>query len=177
MFLGTHTPRLDDKGRLTLPALLTAAPDLLAREVFTCGPPPFMSAVREHLDLLAADPEAKFVVAGDVNDFEFSQTADILADVVEGSGSTAMTDLPRTLPQSDRWTYVYEGNSQGLDHIFVSPSLATLDGTVGGPWRGAQGKGQGQRPAFSYDIVRTNSPFADQDSDHDPQVVRLDLKK
>lgn len=128
-------------------------------------------------DLLAADPEAKFVVAGDVNDFEFSQTADILADVVEGSGSTAMTDLPRTLPQSDRWTYVYEGNSQVLDHIFVSPSLATLDGTVGGPWRGAQGKGQGQRPAFSYDIVRTNSPFADQDSDHDPQVVRLDLKK
>ncbi|MDN5718130.1 MAG: lamin tail domain-containing protein, partial [Janibacter sp.] len=90
-------------------------------------------------DLLAADPEAKFVVAGDVNDFEFSQTADILADVVEGSGSTAMTDLPRTLPQSERWTYVYEGNSQVLDHIFVSPSLATLDGEVGGPWRPGKG--------------------------------------
>lgn len=44
------------RGRLTLPALLTAAPDLLAREVFTCGPPPFMSAVRDHLDLVAADP-------------------------------------------------------------------------------------------------------------------------
>ncbi|CAM4120430.1 lamin tail domain-containing protein [Janibacter anophelis] len=126
-------------------------------------------------DLLAADPEAKFVVAGDVNDFEFSETTDILTDILEGSGSQAMTDLPRTLPEHEQWTYVYDGNSQVLDHILVSPSLATLDGTVNGPWR--PGKGKGNRPAFTYDIVHTNSPFADQDSDHDPQVVHLDLKK
>lgn len=123
-------------------------------------------------DLLAADPKAKLVVAGDVNDFEFSETSDILADIVEGSGSKALTDLPRTLPESERWTYVYEGNSQVLDHIFVSPTLATLDKKVG-PFR----PGKGKRPAFTYDIVHTNSPFADQDSDHDPQVVHLDLKK
>lgn len=43
------------RGRLTLPALLTAAPDLLDREVFTCGPPAFMAAVQEHLELVAAD--------------------------------------------------------------------------------------------------------------------------
>ena len=122
-------------------------------------------------DLLAADPQAKFVVAGDVNDFEFSETSDILADIVEGSGTTAMTDLPRTLPPSERWTYVYDGNSQVLDHIFVSPALATLDSKKknAGPFR--------PLPAFTYDIVHTNSPFADQDSDHDPQVVHLDLKK
>lgn len=126
-------------------------------------------------DLLAADPQAKFVVAGDVNDFEFSETSDILADIVEGSGTTAMTDLPRTLPASERWTYVYDGNSQVLDHIFVSPALATLDSKKNnaGPFR----PGKGHRPAFTYDIVHTNSPFADQDSDHDPQVVHLDLKK
>lgn len=44
------------RGRLTLAALLTAAPDVLDREVFTCGPPAFMAAVGEHLDLIAADP-------------------------------------------------------------------------------------------------------------------------
>ncbi|GAA1160283.1 hybrid-cluster NAD(P)-dependent oxidoreductase [Ornithinicoccus hortensis] len=44
------------RGRLTLPALFGAAPDLLEREVFSCGPPPFMAAVREHLTLVAADP-------------------------------------------------------------------------------------------------------------------------
>lgn len=131
-------------------------------------------------DLLAADPEAKLVVAGDVNDFEFSQTTDVLTDILEGSGTQALTDLPRTLPESERWTYVYDGNSQVLDHILLSPSLATLEGKVNGPWRpGHPGKahGKGKRPAFTYDIVHTNSPFADQDSDHDPQVVHLDLKK
>lgn len=44
------------RGRLSLPVLLTAAPDLIDREVFTCGPPPFMSAVHDHLDLLSVDP-------------------------------------------------------------------------------------------------------------------------
>jgi glycine betaine catabolism B len=44
------------RGRLTLPALLQVAPDLLGREIFTCGPPPYMEAVRELLGLLGTDP-------------------------------------------------------------------------------------------------------------------------
>ena len=31
-----------------------------------------------------------------------------------------MVDLPATLPTSERYSYVYEGNSQVLDHILVS---------------------------------------------------------
>lgn len=113
--------------------------------------------VRDFVDgLLAADARAKVVVLGDVNDFEFSRTSDILV----GSGRTSLLDLPRTLPVGDRYTYVYQGNSQVLDHIFISRSLA-----------GGRG-----RPPYSYDIVHTNSEFADQDSDHDPQVVRLALR-
>jgi uncharacterized protein len=103
-------------------------------------------------DLLAADGDARVVVLGDLNDFEFSQTADILV----GSGATAMLDLPRTLSPQERYTYVFEGNSQVLDHILISPALA---GSAGTP--------------YSYDVVHTNSEFNDQDSDHDPQVVRL----
>lgn len=123
-------------------------------------------------DLLAADPGAKVVVAGDVNDFEFSETTDILVDILEGSGSTSMTDLPRTQPAAERWTYVFDGNSQVLDHILVSPALATLSGEVDRPWRPGH-----SAPAFVHDIVHTNAPFHDQDSDHDPQVVHLNLKK
>lgn len=123
-------------------------------------------------DLLAADPSAKVVVAGDVNDFEFSVTTDILVDILEGSGSTSMTDLPRTQPAGERWTYVFDGNSQVLDHILVSPALATLDGELARPWRRGMGA-----PAFVHDIVHTNAAFHDQDSDHDPQVVHLNLKK
>lgn len=116
------------------------------------------TAVRSFVDtLLKADPLAKVVVLGDLNDFEFSQTADILS----GSGWSALNDLPRTLPADQRYTYDYEGNSQVLDHILISKGLQ-----IPLPFSG---------PAYRYDIVHTNAEFSDQDSDHDPQVVRLQM--
>ncbi|HET7305742.1 MAG TPA: lamin tail domain-containing protein [Segeticoccus sp.] len=116
--------------------------------------------VRDFVDtLLAADRSANVVVLGDLNDFEFSETADILV----GSGDTQLTDLPRTLDPSERYTYVYEGNSQVLDHILLSPALL-------------QAPPGAKHPAYEYDVVHTNSEFHDQDSDHDPQVVRLAMR-
>ena len=50
-----------------------------------------------------------------------------------------------------------------LDHILISPSLLKAP-------PGSHG------PAYDYDIVHTNSEFHDQDSDHDPQVVRLQMR-
>jgi predicted extracellular nuclease len=116
--------------------------------------------VRTFVDqLLAVDRHAKVVVLGDINDFEFSRTVDLMV----GSGATALVDLPRTLPRSERYSYVFEGNSQVLDQILISRSLTVAPHGVKGP-------------AFDYDIVHTNSEFADQDSDHDPQVVRLAIR-
>ncbi|MCG6498528.1 endonuclease/exonuclease/phosphatase family protein [Kitasatospora sp. A2-31] len=99
--------------------------------------------------ILAVDPNASVIVLGDLNDFEFSRTADLL------TAGGSLVDLPRTLPLAERYTYVYEGNSQVLDHILISPALAA-------------------RP-YGYDIVHLNSEFATQLSDHDPQVVRIAL--
>jgi len=45
------------RGRVTLPMLLGAAPDLIDREVFTCGPAPYMEAVRAVLARAGADPD------------------------------------------------------------------------------------------------------------------------
>lgn len=113
------------------------------------------AAVRRFADaLLAGDERARIVVLGDINDFEFSRTADILV----GDGS--IVDLPRTLEPGERYTYVFEGNSQVLDHILISRALAD-----------PPGRGRG----YEYDVVHTNSEFADQASDHDPQVARLHL--
>ena len=105
-------------------------------------------------DLLASDPDARIVVLGDLNDFQFSETMRIL----ESTGSR--TNLISTLPVAEQYTYVFDGNSQALDHTLLSPSLL------------ARRNGQ---PAFAYDVVHVNSEFADQASDHDPQVVRLSL--
>ena len=101
-------------------------------------------------EILAADSQANVVVLGDINDFEFSETVDIL----EGGVLTTLMD---TLPKPERYSYVFEGNSQVLDQILVSDNLLgafTID----------------------YDPVHVNSEFADQASDHDPQVARLDLR-
>jgi uncharacterized protein len=91
--------------------------------------------------------KAAVVVLGDINDFEFSETADIL---VAGG---VLVDLPRTLTDGERYSYVFEGNSQVLDHILVSPGLASRK--------------------LDYDIVHVNAEYADQVSDHDPQVARI----
>ena len=116
--------------------------------------------VRSFVDrLLAAEASANVVVLGDINDFEFSHTVDLLV----GSGANALVDLPRILDANERYSYVYEGNSQVLDQILISKALAVAP-------RGTKG------PAFDYDIVHTNSEFHDQDSDHDPQVVRLAIR-
>ncbi|HZO69253.1 MAG TPA: nuclease, partial [Kribbellaceae bacterium] len=107
------------------------------------------ASVRAFVDqILTRDPLANVVVLGDINDFEFSETTDILV----GSGLRTLVDLPRTLPQAERYSYVFEGNSQILDQILMSLSLL---------------------PAASYDVVHINSEFPDQISDHDPQVLRI----
>ena len=100
--------------------------------------------------IVAADPNANVIVLGDVNDFDFSETVQIL----EGGVLTTLMD---TLPLAERYSYVFEGNSQVLDQILVSNNLL------------------GNFP-IAYDPVHVNSEFADQASDHDPQVARLDLR-
>jgi len=108
--------------------------------------------VKDFVDeILAIDKRANVIVLGDLNDFEFSDTLTIL----EGGGD--MHTLMETLPRNERYSYVFEGNSQTLDHIVVSSNVF-------------------RRFPFVYDSVHVNAEFADQISDHDPQVVRLNLK-
>jgi predicted extracellular nuclease len=104
--------------------------------------------------LLAADPHANVVVLGDINDFEFSRTVEIL----EAGG--VLHSLVKDLPPAERYSYVFEGNSQVLDQILVSPNLS------------------GHFPHDYYDIVHVNSEFADalQASDHEPSVARYDFR-
>jgi predicted extracellular nuclease len=96
--------------------------------------------------ILALDPNANIIVLGDINDFQFSETLDILKGGV-------LNNLIDTLPIEEQYTYVFEGNSQALDHILVSDNLF--------------------RTPFLYDVVHVNAEFADQVSDHDPQVVQF----
>ncbi|MFE5482881.1 endonuclease/exonuclease/phosphatase family protein [Streptomyces sp. NPDC056527] len=96
-------------------------------------------------DVLAIEKNADVVVLGDINDFEFSETTKALTD------GGALYPAVKSLPRSERYSYVFQGNSQVLDQILTSPGIRH----------------------FEYDSVHINAEFADQNSDHDPQVLRF----
>jgi len=102
--------------------------------------------------LLAADPEVRLAVLGDMNTFEFS---DELAEVLPGS-PIALHPLMPLVPPEERYSYNYEGNSQVLDHVFVTRAL---------------------RSRAELDVVHLNidfpAPPGRTASDHDPLVARL----
>jgi hypothetical protein len=97
--------------------------------------------------LFASDPSVKVIVLGDLNDFSW-------APPVLALKATGLTDMIETLPANERYTYVFQGNSQVLDHILASTALAT---------RG------------TFDVVHVNAELSDQASDHEPAVTRFDF--
>ena len=98
--------------------------------------------------ILALDPHAYVIVLGDFNDFHFSDAL----QMVKGG---VLANLTETLPESERYTFVFDGNAQTLDHIVVSPRIAA------------------RSPV--YDIVHLNAEFAVQASDHEAAVARINM--
>ncbi|WP_274556931.1 endonuclease/exonuclease/phosphatase family protein [Streptomyces spiramyceticus] len=96
-------------------------------------------------DILKVQRNADVLVLGDINDFEFSATTKAL------TADGALYPAVKSLPRSERYSYVFQGNSQVLDQILTSPSIDD----------------------FSYDSVHINAEFSAQNSDHDPQVLRF----
>ena len=69
----------------------------------------------------------------------------------DGSASSILTDLLTTLPANQQYTYDYEGVSEVLDHILLTRGISR----------------------FAYQVVHVNAEYANQVSDHDPQVVDI----
>ncbi|MGW8956979.1 S-layer homology domain-containing protein [Paenibacillus sp. NPDC055715] len=102
--------------------------------------------------VLAVKPQANIVVLGDLNDFQFSET---LARV----RGQELTNLVDKLDEKERYSYIYGGNSQTLDHLLVSPSISE---------------------SSVLDIVHINADFSAADgrvSDHDPLVAQIGLPR
>jgi uncharacterized protein len=101
-------------------------------------------------DVLAVQKKAQVLVVGDLNDYQFSPPlASLTTGTSDGTGPGILTDLITTLPVDEQYTYVFNGISQVLDHILVTPSVSGVD----------------------YQVVHVNSEYHDQVSDHDPQVL------
>lgn len=124
--------------------------------------PPLLGSVPERLQLaqainnfidegLAKDPNLNIVVAGDMNDFEFTPALETLKGDV-------LTNMVDKAPEKDRFTYFFQGNNQVLDHILVSNNLENVT---------------------EIDLIHINANFTEAQgraSDHDPVLVQIDLK-
>ncbi|QUP87087.1 lamin tail domain-containing protein [Exiguobacterium sp. PFWT01] len=101
-------------------------------------------------DVKTKNPEANVVALGDFNDFEFSDALQIFK-------GDLMTNMVEKVPAVDRYSYVYQGNSQVLDHILVSNRLAA---------------------STKIDMIHVNSDFTEMSgraSDHDPVLAQIDF--
>jgi predicted extracellular nuclease len=68
------------------------------------------------LELESNHPTENLMVLGDLNDYPNSQPLAILSAV-------GLTSLMPRLPSAERFTYIYQGISQALDHILVNAPL------------------------------------------------------
>ncbi len=104
--------------------------------------------VADYVSSLAAG--SKVVVLGDLNEFTNEES---LAPL----GTAGLSPLSLTLAPTERYSFVFEGNAQELDQVYVSNNLTAQ---------------------AALDIVHVNSEFADtaqSASDHDPSVLALNF--
>lgn len=98
---------------------------------------------------LATDPNHQYMILGDWNGFYF-ETAQ--TQLTSGGGVFANLAVS-LLPSEERYSYVFEGNSQLIDNILVTGGLLT---------------------GAAIDAVHLNAEFSgSRPTDHDPQVARL----
>lgn len=104
-------------------------------------------------DILAEDSNAAVIMAGDCNEFTFVQP---LKNFVAESGLLDLDEAAGIAPV-ERYTYLFDMNSQELDHMFVSQKIAN------------------RSPKLEHMHVNTWVTYADQISDHDPSVAQLNV--
>lgn len=103
--------------------------------------------------VLDRDSKAKLIVAGDFN--EYSQTRSVFAPLAK-----LLTEFDEVvdIPRVERYSYVFDQNSEQLDHAFASPGIEKHK----------------NKAAFEHIHVNSWSPsFDDRISDHDPSVGKF----
>ena len=101
---------------------------------------------------LRQNPNLKFVLTGDFNDFEFS-------DSVKTIVGNELVNLMAEHEAGDRYSYFYRGSNQSLDNILISKNI---------------------KDKVVFSPVHINASFMEEHgraSDHDPVVVQIDFSK
>lgn len=125
-------------------------------------------------------PDVPLLILGDFNAFEFSDgVVDVVGTIAGVPASDALVPtedlvtqdleiLTRGEPQEQRYSYIYDGSAQALDHALVSSSLFQ---------RGVRVQVQRPRVAADWPESFRNTELPWRLSDHDPLVLRLYLAR
>lgn len=129
----------------------------------------------------SARPAAKLIVLGDFNAFEFSDGWVDLAGAIVGapagplnvvtptdaasSAEPELAILTRLLPETARYSYVYRGTAQAIDHVLISRNLVPH----------VRNYRIGHFNADFPETLRNDAARIERFSDHDVPVLRLAL--
>ncbi|MCW2962663.1 MAG: putative extracellular nuclease [Thermoleophilia bacterium] len=113
-------------------------------------------------DLRAKTPGANVIVIGDLNSLPGEQPLDEIAK--HKDGTDRMFDTPNKLPEADRYTYIFDGNKNLLDHVFVTPELHQKVTKVEIPHINSGGHSDTKDPTTP-----------NHSSDHDPIITTIQL--
>ncbi|KAF5980506.1 endonuclease exonuclease phosphatase family [Fusarium coicis] len=103
-------------------------------------------------EILKKDKKAHVIAAGDFNEFA---AAAPLQTFVKTSGLVDVDEAAK-IPETERYTYLFDSNCQALDHMYISKEL---------------------RKSIKYEHLHINTwqNTAGEVSDHDPSVAMFDL--
>jgi uncharacterized protein len=128
---------------------------------------------------LSVDVPDPLLVVGDMNAFEFSDGLVDVVGTIRGAPaprdavvqatrdlvSPDLINLVETVPSPDRYSYVFDGVAQTLDHMLVSPAL----------WPFVTAFGHARGNADAPETWRSDTTRPERISDHDPALVYLKL--
>ncbi|CUS09402.1 unnamed protein product [Tuber aestivum] len=103
--------------------------------------------------ILAEDRAAKIIIAGDFNEFTY------VSPMRAFDGIAYDLDIVTSIPVEERYTYLFDMNSQQLDHMLVSYEITQRD------------------PEYEHVHVNTWNSLEGEVSDHDPSVAKLNVCK
>ena len=129
--------------------------------LFGKNQPPLLKSEAERIELatminnfiqagIEKNPDLHVIVAGDMNDFEFTPTLAALKGGI-------LTNMVEKVPAGERFSYYYQGNNQVLDHVLVTNNLANKT---------------------AIDMIHINANYMDihgRASDHDPILIQVDF--
>ena len=72
---------------------------------------------------LKNDPDAKVIVLGDLNTFEFTDDLTDILPAASGDTLLSRVGFMSSAIETDPYTFIFEGNAQSLDHVFATDSL------------------------------------------------------